>query len=56
VEVESYSYDGFGNMTGKTIDQGDAGESAGEFHYNRARIINDYGFDANGTGWACLGL
>ena len=30
---ESYSYDGFGNMTSKTSTKGSAGESAGGFHH-----------------------
>jgi len=52
---ESYSYDGFGNMTGKTSTKGTPANPQVDSTTNRARIINDYGFDATATGWACLG-
>jgi RHS repeat-associated protein len=46
---ESYSYDGFGNMTGKTSTKGTPANPQVDSTTNRARIINDYGFDANGN-------
>ena len=46
---ESYSYDGFGNMTGKTSTRGTPANPQVDPYTNRARVINDYGFDANGN-------
>ena len=46
---ESYSYDGFGNMTGKTSTMGTGANPQVDPYTNRARMINDYGFDANGN-------
>ena len=46
---ESYSYDGFGNMTGKTSTKGTAANPQVDSTTNRARVIGDYGFDANGN-------
>jgi RHS repeat-associated protein len=46
---ESYSYDGFGNMTGKTSTKGTPANPQVDSTTNRAPIINDYGFDANGN-------
>jgi len=46
---ESYSYDGFGNMTGKTSTKGTPANPQVDSNTNRARMINDYGFDANGN-------
>jgi RHS repeat-associated protein len=47
----SYSYDGFGNLTGKTVTQGSAPSASPQVDptTNRARMIGDYGFDANGN-------
>jgi len=46
---ESYSYDGFGNMTSKTSTKGTPANPQVDPTTNRARLINDYGFDANGS-------
>ena len=46
---ESYSYDGFGNMTGKTSTRGTPANPQVDPYTNRARVIGDYGFDANGN-------
>jgi YD repeat-containing protein len=47
----SYSYDGFGNLTGKTVTQGTAPSASPQVNSatNQARMIGDYGFDANGN-------
>ena len=47
----SYSYDGFGNLTGKTVTQGSAPSALPQVNSatNQARMIGDYGFDANGN-------
>jgi RHS repeat-associated protein len=46
---ESYSYDGFGNMTSKASTKGTPAYPQVDSNTNRARMINDYGFDANGN-------
>jgi RHS repeat-associated protein len=47
----SYSYDGFGNLTSKTVTQGTAPSASPQVNSatNQARMIGDYGFDANGN-------
>jgi RHS repeat-associated protein len=52
----SYSYDGFGNLTGKTVTQGTAPSALPQVNSatNQARMIGDYGFDANGN-WLGMG-
>jgi RHS repeat-associated protein len=52
----SYSYDGFGNLTGKTVTQGLALSASPQVNSatNQARMIGDYGFDANGN-WLGMG-
>jgi len=44
----SYTYDGFGNLTSKVSGQGNVYPQV-DSTTNRARMINDYGFDANGN-------
>jgi len=48
---DSYSYDGFGNLTGKTVTQGTAPSASPQVNSatNQARMIGDNGFDANGN-------
>ena len=46
---ESYSYDGFGNMTSKASTRGTPATPQVDSTTNRARMIGDYGFDANGN-------
>jgi RHS repeat-associated protein len=48
---ESYSYDGFGNLTSKVPTKGTAPQVYPQVNSatNQARMIGDYGFDANGN-------
>ena len=48
---DSYSYDGFGNLTSKSVTQGTAPSASPQVNSatNQARMIGDYGFDANGN-------
>ena len=48
---DSYSYDGFGNLTSKSVTQGTAPSVSPQVNSatNQARMIGDYGFDANGN-------
>ena len=46
---ESYTYDGFGNMTSKVSSLGTTASPQVDPTTNRARVIGDYGFDANGN-------
>jgi RHS repeat-associated protein len=46
---ESYSFDGFGNLTSKVSSKGTPASPQVDPTTNRARVINDYGFDANGN-------
>ena len=48
---DSYSYDGFGNLTSKVPTQGNAPPASPQVNSatNQARMIGDYGFDANGN-------
>ena len=48
---DSYTYDGFGNLTSKTPTKGSAPSASPQVDptTNRARMIGDYGFDANGN-------
>jgi RHS repeat-associated protein len=47
----SYSYDGFGNLTGKTVTKGTAPTLSPlvDSTTNRVRLSGDYGYDANGN-------
>jgi RHS repeat-associated protein len=47
----SYSYDGFGNLTGKTVTKGTAPTLSPlvDPNTNRVRMSGDYGYDANGN-------
>ena len=47
----SYSYDGFGNLTSKTVTKGTAPSASPQVdpNTNRARMTGDNGFDANGN-------
>ncbi len=48
---ESYSYDGFGNLTSKVVTKGTAPQVYPQVNSttNQARMSGDYGFDANGN-------
>jgi YD repeat-containing protein len=46
---ESYTFDGFGNMTSKVSSNGTTASPQVDPTTNRARVIGDYGFDANGN-------
>ncbi|MGA2273939.1 MAG: RHS repeat-associated core domain-containing protein [Bryobacteraceae bacterium] len=48
---DSYSYDGFGNLTSKVETNGTAPSVYPQVNSNtnQARMLNDYGFDANGN-------
>ncbi len=48
---DSYSYDGFGNLTSKVVTKGTAPQVYPQVNSatNQARMSGDYGFDANGN-------
>jgi YD repeat-containing protein len=48
---DSYSYDGFGNLTSKVVTKGTAPQVYPQVSSatNQARMSGDYGFDANGN-------
>jgi RHS repeat-associated protein len=53
----SYSYDGFGNLTGKTVTKGTAPTLSPlvDSNTNRVRLSGDYGYDANGNWLGAAG-